>query len=157
MNDIADISEVTKLVGRLIPGTEEQFLPIGSGLNKVYTDEENVSRQASALVGLLDSSAMKGTIVRFRNVLGQLEGYIDKFHQRFESGYSALKDVGNAVTDVAIPMANFRKIVARKSFEACLAIVPEDSPSKLFLSRITSFQSDPPGDQWEGIWNLSGK
>ncbi len=94
MNDIADISEIAKLVGRIVPGTEEQFLLIGSRLNKVYSDVENISRQASALVGLLDSSAMKGTIARFRDVLSQLERYIGQFHQRFESGYAALKDVG---------------------------------------------------------------
>lgn len=113
MNDMTDISEVAKLVGRIIPGTEEQFLLIGSRLNKVYTDVEDVSRQASALVGLLDSSAMKGTIARFRDVLSQLERYMEEFHQRFESGYSALKDVGSAVSDVAVPMANFRKIVKK--------------------------------------------
>ncbi len=110
---MTDIFELSKLVGRIIPGTEEQFLLIGSRLNKVYTDVENVSRQASELVGLLDSSAMKGTISRFRDVISQLEDYIGKFHQRFESGYTALKDVGNAVSDVAAPMANFRKIVKK--------------------------------------------
>jgi methyl-accepting chemotaxis protein len=113
MNEIAGISEITKLVCRIIPGTEEQFLLIGSRLSRVYTDVETISKQASRLAGLLDSSSMKETITQFRDVMGLLERYIEQFHQRFESGYAALKDVGNAVSDVGAPMANFRKIVKK--------------------------------------------
>jgi adenylate cyclase len=46
---------------------------------------------------------------------------------------------------------------ARRSFEACLAIDPDDGPSHLFLSRVASFASSPPGDDWTGIWDLSAK
>ncbi len=46
---------------------------------------------------------------------------------------------------------------ARESFEACLAIDPDDLPSRVFLSRLEGFQSNPPGDEWKGIWNLSEK
>lgn len=46
---------------------------------------------------------------------------------------------------------------ARVSFEACLAIDPQDSPSHLFISRIASLEAGPPGDDWTGVWNLSGK
>lgn len=113
MSEIADIPEIAKRVRGIIPGTEEQFLLIGSRLNKVYADVENISKQASRLVGLLDSSAMRGAISQFRDVMGQLDRYIESFHQRFESGYAALKDVGNAVSDVGVPMANFRKIVKK--------------------------------------------
>ncbi len=113
MDEIAGISEIAKRVARIVPGTEEQFLLIGSRLNRVYSDVENIAKLASDLVGLLDSSAMKGTIAQFREVLSQLERYIESFHHRFESGYAALKDVGNAVSDVGEPMANFRKIVKK--------------------------------------------
>jgi adenylate cyclase len=46
---------------------------------------------------------------------------------------------------------------ARESFEACLTIDPDDGPSHLFISRIIPYESDPPGDEWTGIWDLSGK
>jgi adenylate cyclase len=46
---------------------------------------------------------------------------------------------------------------ARESFEACLAIDPDDAPSHLFISRIIPYESDPPGDKWAGVWDLSGK
>lgn len=46
---------------------------------------------------------------------------------------------------------------ARDAFEACLAIDPNDPPSHLFISRLSSLESDPPGDEWKGIWKFSGK
>lgn len=113
INEIGGISKMTERVGRIIPGTEDQFLLIGSRLGKVHADVENISKQASRLVGLLDSSAMKGTIAQFRDVMGQLERYVERLHQRFESGHASLQDVGSAVSDVGTPMANFRKIVKK--------------------------------------------
>jgi hypothetical protein len=74
---------------------------------------------------------------------GDVPGKLLEFRDTFEKGLSFYqREQWNA---------------ARKSFEARLVIDPEDSPSKLFISRITSFESDPPGDQWKGIWNLSRK
>ncbi len=112
MNDIrSEVAGLTNLVSKLIPGTEEQFLFIGSRLNEVYVEVENISRQASSLVGMLDSSVMKGTIGRFRDVLESMDSHISKSDAKFESGMTALKDVLVAVSHVGDPLANFRKIV----------------------------------------------
>lgn len=46
---------------------------------------------------------------------------------------------------------------ARGFFETCLKLNPDDAPSKLFISRLEVFQSDPPDNDWNGIWNLSEK
>lgn len=46
---------------------------------------------------------------------------------------------------------------ARESFEKCVAMDLDDAPSHLFISRILLYESDPPGDEWAGIWDLSGK
>jgi methyl-accepting chemotaxis protein len=114
MNDIKwEISELSKMVGRLIPGTEEQFLLIGSRLNDVYADTGNIANLAATLVGVLDGAEMKKIIGNFREVLANIETHIVKFHRKFESGFISLKDVGNAVSDVALPLANFRKIVKK--------------------------------------------
>jgi len=112
MDDIrSEIDGLAALVGRLIPGTEEQFLLIGSRLNEVYTEVEKISRQASSLVGMLDSSAMKGTIGRFREILERMDRHIGRSDSRFDSGMVALNDVLDAVSHVGDPLANFRKIV----------------------------------------------
>lgn len=112
MDDIrSGIEGLAARVGRLIPGTEEQFLFIGSRLNEVYREVEKISHQASSLVGMLDSSVMKGTIGRFREILERMDRHIGGSDNRFSSGVAALNDVHTAVSRVGDPLANFRKIV----------------------------------------------
>lgn len=43
------------------------------------------------------------------------------------------------------------------AFRACLAITPEDEPSKVFLSRIAHFREEPPAADWLGAWELHTK
>ena len=42
-------------------------------------------------------------------------------------------------------------------FEDCLAIVPCDAPSKLFLERIAQFRVVAPCAGWNGVWSLVEK
>jgi class 3 adenylate cyclase len=46
---------------------------------------------------------------------------------------------------------------ARAGFEACLAIVPGDGPSKAFLCRIAQFQIAAPSPDWDGVWSMVEK
>jgi adenylate cyclase len=46
---------------------------------------------------------------------------------------------------------------AREGFESCLAIMPGDEPSKVFLSRIAQFCAIAPGTDWDGVWSLAEK
>jgi adenylate cyclase len=46
---------------------------------------------------------------------------------------------------------------ARAGFERCLAIVPRDGPSKVFLSRISQFCGTAPSADWNGVWSLTEK
>lgn len=46
---------------------------------------------------------------------------------------------------------------AQAGFEACLSIVPCDGPSKVFLSRIAGFCTNPPSADWNGVWALAEK
>ncbi len=107
------IEELATMVGRLIPGTEAQFLLIGSRLNKIYAQVETISVQASSLVNILDDVTMKTTIDTFRRIIERMEKRIETSGKKFESGISVLKDVRDAISSVAIPLSNFRKIVKR--------------------------------------------
>lgn len=42
-------------------------------------------------------------------------------------------------------------------FEDCLAIIPCDAPSKLFLKRIAQFRIDGASAEWNGVWSLVEK
>jgi class 3 adenylate cyclase len=46
---------------------------------------------------------------------------------------------------------------ALAGFEDCLAIVPCDAPSKLFLGRIARFRVTAPCAEWNGVWSLEEK
>jgi class 3 adenylate cyclase len=46
---------------------------------------------------------------------------------------------------------------ARAGFESCLAIVPGDGPSKIFINRISGFRSNTPSPDWDGVWSLAEK
>ena len=46
---------------------------------------------------------------------------------------------------------------ALAGFEDCLAIVPCDAPSKLFLGRIARFRVTAPCPEWNGVWSLEEK
>ncbi len=46
---------------------------------------------------------------------------------------------------------------ARAGFENCLAIIPCDPPSKVFLRRLASFRTVEPSADWTGVWSLVEK
>jgi class 3 adenylate cyclase len=46
---------------------------------------------------------------------------------------------------------------ALAGFEDCLAIVPCDAPSKVFLERIAHFRVNVPCAEWNGVWSLVEK
>ena len=46
---------------------------------------------------------------------------------------------------------------ARAGFESCLAIMPCDAPSKVFLNRLASFRTVEPSADWTGVWSLVEK
>jgi class 3 adenylate cyclase len=46
---------------------------------------------------------------------------------------------------------------ARAGFENCLAIIPCDAPSKVFLNRLASLRTVEPSADWTGVWSLVEK
>ncbi len=44
--------------------------------------------------------------------------------------------------------------VARDAFKAALQIVPDDGPSNAMIVRIDGFGTNPPGETWDGSWQL---
>ncbi|MEO0535718.1 MAG: adenylate/guanylate cyclase domain-containing protein [Cyanobacteria bacterium P01_A01_bin.123] len=47
--------------------------------------------------------------------------------------------------------------IAQSHFEACLALLPSDRPAALFLERLELLRQNPPGEDWQGIWQLTEK
>lgn len=48
-------------------------------------------------------------------------------------------------------------VEAKKLFQKCLEIYPEDGPSKIFLERCDIFIQNPPPDDWDGVFVMTSK
>ncbi len=46
---------------------------------------------------------------------------------------------------------------AEATFRECLQIHPNDSPSRVFLERVQVLRRNPPGKDWNGVWQLVEK
>ena len=46
---------------------------------------------------------------------------------------------------------------AEATFRECLQIRPNDGPSRVFLERVQVLRRDPPGKNWNGVWQLVEK
>src|SRR5215468_8776672 len=47
--------------------------------------------------------------------------------------------------------------LAEATFRECLKIRPNDGPSRVFLERVQALRQDPPGKDWNGVWQLVEK
>jgi adenylate cyclase len=46
---------------------------------------------------------------------------------------------------------------AKKLLDSCLTLVPDDKASELYLKRVAAFQSEDPGDSWDGVFTYTHK
>jgi len=46
---------------------------------------------------------------------------------------------------------------AERRFQRCLAVQPNDGPSKVFLERIGRLRASPPAADWDGAWSIDTK
>ena len=46
---------------------------------------------------------------------------------------------------------------AAGAFEEALGFRADDGPSRLYLERARFYESDPPGDEWDGVWTMLEK
>lgn len=46
---------------------------------------------------------------------------------------------------------------AQAHFEACLRIMPDDGPARVFLERVGVLRSSAPGPNWDGVWHHTKK
>lgn len=74
---------------------------------------------------------------------GKLDGAMVELKNRFEAGLAAYR------------ASKWNE--ARQEFEKCIALNAQEQAAAVFLSRIVLFRANPPGSEWDGIWNFSEK
>jgi adenylate cyclase len=47
--------------------------------------------------------------------------------------------------------------MADATFRECLQIRPNDGPSRVFLERVQVLRRNPPGKDWNGVWQMVEK
>lgn len=73
----------------------------------------------------------------------QTTGQMAELAQTFAAGLEAYRNL------------NFAD--AKKTFERCLEIMPEDGPSQTYVARCQAYMDNSPGSDWDGVFTLTEK
>ncbi|MCP4264992.1 MAG: HAMP domain-containing protein [Candidatus Brocadiaceae bacterium] len=131
------IGEVTKIVSNL------------EVLNKTYGTSILIMEKTCDLV----ASAFETRKIDLINANG---------NQHLMLIYELLSHKGELDTDIVEMRGTFEEGLrlywkqswskAKQHFENCLKVKPGDGPSQLYLKRLEIFEKNPPGDNWDGVW-----
>jgi adenylate cyclase len=120
--------------------------------NKIYGTQILVSEAtregagSGILTREIDSLVVKGKteIARVFEVLG-LQGEVPEaklsLSERFAAALAAYRSQEWDRSETAL--------------QGCLELFPDDGPSRLFLERVRQLRTQPPREQWDGVWRLA--
>ena len=124
------------------------------GANKAYTSGTMISEatygacQSDIDVRELDTIRVVGKsepvkVYQLLERKNQTAGNIADLVSKFESSLGLYKD------------RNYKDALA--GFETCLEIAADDGPALTYVERCRSFMSEPPADDWDGVFTLDSK
>src|SRR6266480_1106928 len=122
--------------------------------NRVYGTQILISETTAQAIGSqfetreVDTISVKGKtettrIFELMSAAGQLSEELARLRERYQQAWK---------TYLAQEWD-----LAEASFRECLQIRPNDGPSRVFLERIQVFRRNPPGKDWDGVWQLVEK
>ncbi len=125
------------------------------GANKQYKTGIMVSQQTYDLVKdkilgrELDLMSVKGRLEPLKTfeLLQELNGTIDPALEQFLESY----------TEALRFYKGRRWADARRKFEEALSLRPHDQPTHLYVERTTLYESNPPPEDWNGVFVLETK
>ena len=74
-----------------------------------------------------------------------------------QSEFSNLDEVMSRWPAAMTAYRQARWVEARTLFEECIALNPSDGLAVLYANRCNFFFDQPPGDDWDGVWNMKEK
>ena len=122
--------------------------------NRVYGTKILIGETTARAIGSgfeireIDTIFVKGKIETTRvfelmSAAGQLSGEIVRLRERYDAARRSY-----LAQDWDTAEATFRE---------CLEIRPKDGPSRVFLERVQALRRNPPGKDWNGVWQLVEK
>jgi len=122
--------------------------------NRVYGTQILLSESTARAIGSrfemreIDTIFVKGKIETTRvfelmSAAGQLSGELVRLRERYDAARRSY-----LAQDWDMAEATFRE---------CLEIRPKDGPSRVFVERVKALRRNPPGKDWNGVWQLVEK
>ena len=122
--------------------------------NRVYGTQILLGESTARAIGSrfemreIDTIFVKGKIETTRvfelmSAAGQLSGELVRLRERYDAARRSY-----LAQDWDTAEATFRE---------CLEIRPKDGPSRVFLERVQALRRNPPGKDWNGVWQLVEK
>jgi adenylate cyclase len=122
--------------------------------NRVYGTQILIGESTARAIGSrfeireIDTIFVKGKIETTRvfelmSAAGQLSGELVRLRERYDAARPSY-----LAQDWDTAEATFRE---------CLEIRPKDGPSRVFLERVQALRRNPPGKDWNGVWQLVEK
>ena len=122
--------------------------------NRVYGTQILIGESTARAIGSrfeireIDTIFVKGKIETTRvfelmSAAGQLSGELVRLRERYDAARRSY-----LAQDWDTAEATFRE---------CLEIRPKDGPSRVFLERVQALRRNPPGKDWNGVWQLVEK
>jgi adenylate cyclase len=122
--------------------------------NRVYGTQILISETTAQAIGSqfetreIDTISVKGKtettrVFELMAAAGQLSEELARLRERYEQAQRAY-----LAQEWDLAEATFRE---------CLQIRPNDGPSRIFLERVQVLRRDPPGKDWNGVWQMVEK
>jgi adenylate cyclase len=122
--------------------------------NRVYGTQILVGETTAQAIGSqfeireIDTISVKGKtettrVFELMAAAGQLSEELARLRERYEQAQRAYLAQEWDLADA--------------TFRECLQIRPNDGPSRVFLERVQVLRRDPPGKDWNGIWQMVEK
>ena len=122
--------------------------------NRIYGTQILIGETTAQAIGSqfeireIDTISVKGKtettrIFELMSAAGQLSEELARLRERYQQAWKTY-----LAQDWDLAEATFRE---------CLQIRPNDGPSRVFLERIQVFRRNPPGKDWNGVWQLIEK
>jgi len=95
---------------RLAGATEQEFLKIGGRMQDIYQQASDLSTTANQLVMTASGERLQTLIHRLREILGEMDTYLNQAQTRSENSRTTLNAVGDLLREVAPPLAGIRRM-----------------------------------------------